>query len=113
MSNDCIFCKIVQNQAPARVEYKDQLVTVIHDINPKAAVHLLLIPNQHIESMLDIDKKKHHEILSHVLFTAKKIAELKGLNTKEKGYRLVVNTGLQGGQIIWHLHFHFLAGERL
>ncbi|MEI6221785.1 MAG: histidine triad nucleotide-binding protein [bacterium] len=113
MENTCIFCKICHNQAPAKVEYKDDKVTVIHDINPKAPVHLLIIPNEHIESLIAIDEEQHKDILSHILLTAKKIAQLRGLDSKEKGYRLVVNTGKQGGQIVWHLHVHFLAGEQL
>ena len=112
MSNECIFCKIAQNSAPAKVEYKDKLVTVIQDINPKAPVHFLIIPNEHFDSLNEVGEA-NKDLLAHILFTAQKIAKLKGIDGKEKGYRLVVNTGKEGGQIIWHLHFHFLAGEKL
>lgn len=111
--DDCIFCQIIEKKAPATIEYQDELITVIHDINPKAPLHLLILPNDHLTSLLDIDEEQHSHLLAHMMHTAKSIAQQRGIATEERGYRLIVNTGKEGGQVVWHLHMHLLGGKQL
>jgi len=96
--------------APAKILYQDDLVTVFPDRLPRAKVHLLVIPNEHIPSLAEVDET-HSELLAHILLVCKRMAEEKGL--EQSGYRLVANTGPDSGQIVPHLHFHILGGQRL
>jgi len=104
---DCIFCKIINKDIPASIVYEDEEIVAFNDINPKAPVHILLIPKQHFASLNDIPLKKK-QILSELLFKAKQIAEEKGI--ADSGYRLVLNTGKDSGQEVCHLHLHLLGG---
>lgn len=102
---DCIFCKIARNELKSDTFFEDERIRVFTDIHPKAPVHLLIIPKIHIPSIAHLEEN-HSEIISHMIFIAKKIAEEKGL----QGYKLVFNVGREGGQIIDHLHLHLLGG---
>lgn len=102
---DCIFCKIVQKEIPSQILYEDGDIIVITDIHPKAPIHNLVIPREHIESIMHLGSN-HEEIISKMIFRAKAAAEKIGL----KGYKLVFNVGREGGQIIDHLHLHLLGG---
>jgi histidine triad (HIT) family protein len=105
----CIFCRIVAKKIPSKIIYEDDLVTAFEDTNPQAPVHALVVPKKHISeihSMSENDK----ELIGHLFFTAKKIAEDKGLDSK--GYRLVINNGAGAGQTVFHLHLHILSGRR-
>ena len=105
-----IFCQIVAGEIPAQVVYETDNVLAFRDINPKAPVHVLIIPKKHIESLneaTDADMS----LLGEILLVAGKVAELEGLG--EKGYRLIANTGRDGGQLIPHFHFHLLGGKNL
>ncbi len=102
---DCLFCKIAKNELPSQVVFEDDEVKVFKDIQPKAPVHLLVIPKTHIESVAHLEPG-HEAIVSKIIYTAKKIAEDHGL----KGYRLAFNVGREGGQVIDHLHLHILGG---
>ena len=104
--NDCIFCKIAKKEMPAKIIYEDEKVVAFNDINPKAPIHILVIPKKHIESIKNLEQKDE-ELASSLILAAKKIAEQKGLS----GYTLVFNVGKDGGQIINHLHLHLLAGK--
>lgn len=105
---DCIFCKIVQNEAPAEVVYRDESVMAFRDIHPMAPVHILIIPLEHIESVREL-KPEHEQLVGHMFLVARSIAESEGLD--KRGYRLVVNTGGQAGQSVYHLHLHLLGGR--
>jgi len=103
---NCIFCKIAKKEVPSKIVYEDKKVIVFKDINPKARVHFLIVPKQHIGS---IKSKGSEKIVKDLIITAKKIAKTK----KISGYKLVFNVGKEGGQLIDHLHLHFLAGKSI
>ena len=107
---DCIFCKIINKEIPAKVAYEDEDVLAFHDINPQAPIHLLIIPKQHIASIMEINKEDDG-LLNKVIMVAQKLAKQNNIDTK--GFRIVVNTGDDGGQTVSHLHFHILGGRSL
>ena len=109
MSSDCIFCKIAAGTIPSTPVYQDELTYAFADIHPKAPVHVLVIPREHINSMYEADETKRG-LLGHLLWVAAEIARQKGLT---KGYRVVLNTGEDGGQTVDHLHLHVLGGRAL
>jgi histidine triad (HIT) family protein len=105
----CIFCKIIEKKISSKIAYEDNLVTAFEDANPQAPVHILVVPKKHIpeiHSMTENDK----ELVGHLFFTAKKIAEERGLDAK--GYRMVINNGAGAGQTVFHVHLHILSGRR-
>lgn len=104
---NCIFCKIVKKEAPAKILYEDGEVIAFVDINPAAPIHYLVVPKEHVESIGHLHPD-HASMVSKLIFTAKKLAEDEGL----KGYKLAFNVGREGGQIIDHLHLHLLGGWR-
>ena len=104
----CIFCKIVANEIPAKKVYEDDLVVAFDDIQPQAPVHVVIIPKEHIENLNDLDNK---EIWFAMLNAAQEVAKVKGID--HSGYRVVVNCGKDGTQIIWHLHLHVMGGRLL
>ncbi|MGP8251689.1 MAG: histidine triad nucleotide-binding protein [Terracidiphilus sp.] len=103
----CLFCKIVSGEIPSTPVYQDELVYAFADINPKARVHVLVVPREHIESLQDAGKEDE-AILGHLLAAAAEIARAKGLT---RGYRVVTNVGEDGGQTVDHLHLHLLGGR--
>lgn len=107
---NCIFCQIVNHTLPANILYEDDLVVVIKDRTPLAPIHLLLISKQHYDSINQIQAGQE-EMLGKLLIAARKIAFDQGIG--ESGYRLVINTGKQGGQTVFHLHIHILGGGPL
>jgi len=107
--NDCIFCKIAGGSIPSDQVYEDKQVVVFKDIYPKAPVHLLMIPRQHVESINDLTAA-HDGLMTHMLRTLPKVAQQAGLTD---GYRTIINTGRGGGQEVPHLHLHILGGGRL
>lgn len=112
MSHDCLFCKIAQHQIPARVVYEDDEFMAFHDINPAAPVHLLLIPKHHVDSLASIGTQDEAWLI-RMLRLAPRIAFENGCRPMPHGgFRLVANTGAEGGQEIDHLHFHILGGQR-
>lgn len=104
--SQCIFCRIVAGEVPATRVYEDAQMLVFKDIHPKAPVHLLAIPKQHVESLNEIAALSD-ELLTHVLRALPRIASEQGLHD---GFRTIVNTGPGGGQEVPHLHFHILGG---
>ena len=106
---DCVFCKIVAKENPAEIEYEDDEIVVFRDLYPKAPVHLLLVPRRHIESVMALEDRDA-PLVGRLILTAKRIGEAKGF--AEKGYRLTFHCGPEGGQVVYHLHLHFLAGRR-
>lgn len=105
----CIFCKIVEGQIPSTPVHQDELSYAFADLNPKAPVHVLIVPREHISSVATASKD-HGALLGHLMWTAAEIARKMGLT---KGYRIVVNTGEEGGQTVDHLHLHLLGGRAL
>jgi histidine triad (HIT) family protein len=105
---NCVFCKIVQRSAPANILYQDEYATAFTDAHPAAPVHILIVPNLHIASMNDL-LPEHEPVMGHLLTTASKLAKEFGL--AERGYRLIINTGHEGGQSVYHLHIHLMGGS--
>ncbi len=105
----CVFCKIIEGKIPSTSVYRDDLSYAFADIHPQAPVHVLIVPREHIGSLSEADERKN-ALLGHLLLVAAEIARSKGLG---KGYRIVVNTGQQGGQTVDHLHLHLLGGRQL
>ena len=103
----CLFCKIAEGAIPSVPIFQDELSYAFADINPKAPVHILIVPREHISSLAGPDQSKR-AILGHLLWVAAEIARNKGLSN---GYRVVVNTGEDGGQTVDHLHLHLLGGR--
>ena len=103
---NCLFCQIANKEKPADIVYENDTVLAFKDINPQAPVHLLIVPKKHIAS---IAENGSEEIAKGLIEAAKQIAQQKGLD----GYKLLFNVGKQGGQIIPHLHLHFLAGRKI
>ena len=107
--SDCLFCKIVAGHLPAHKVYEDATVVAFHDANPVGPVHVLIVPRDHLPTLNDIPDENH--ILSHMGGVARKIAQNLGIDGD--GYRFYVNVGRGGGQIIFHLHAHLIAGQNL
>ncbi|MCM8899833.1 histidine triad nucleotide-binding protein [Caldicoprobacter algeriensis] len=106
----CIFCKIVDKQIPSRIVYEDDSILAFHDIDPKAPVHVLVIPKQHITSINEVTQE-NSQVIAHIFATMPKIAQQLGI--KDSGYRVVVNCGKDAGQAVNHLHYHVLGGRSL
>lgn len=106
----CLFCRIVNGEIPSQVVYSDDLVYAFKDIDPKAPVHILLIPKTHYESLSSMPDDSAH-LLGHMQLVISKIAKDYGLD--QSGYRVVTNIGEQGGQSVGHLHYHILGGRML
>ena len=108
----CIFCKIVAGQIPARKVYEDEDILAFHDIQPWAPVHFLLIPKQHILSMAQVGPE-HAGVLGRMMALAPKLAMEQGCRPyPEGGFRIICNTGIDGGQEVHHLHIHVIGGPR-
>jgi len=108
-SPDCLFCKIVSGAIPANRVYEDESCIAFPDINPQAPTHLLIIPREHIASVAKAEEE-HKPLLGHLMATAAELALTQGLG---KGFRVVVNTGDDGGQTVHHLHLHLLGGRHM
>ena len=108
--DDCIFCKIAAGDIPADILYRDDDIMVFRDVNPVAPTHLLVIPVTHIETIVDIPEDKA-SLTGDMIRVAGKMAEQEGI--REKGYRLVINCGAEGGQVVPHLHVHLIGGRQL
>ncbi len=106
---DCVFCRIIGRKIPAEIEFEDDAVLAFKDIYPKAPVHVLIVPKRHIPSVMAMDREDA-ESLGRCFLAARALGEAKGF--AERGYRLRVNCGPEGGQIVYHVHVHFLAGGR-
>ncbi len=107
---ECLFCKIANHQQEAEIVFENKELIVFKDVNPKAPIHLLIVPKKHISSINELSDQDQG-LISQMIFTAKQLAEEKGI--AQKGYRLVFNVGREGGQLIDHLHLHLLGGAKL
>ena len=106
----CIFCEIIAKRQTADVVYEDDDILVFRDINPTAPVHVLLVPKEHVATVNDVDEAQHVELMGHLFVVAKKLAA--EWDIVEQGYRLTVNVGRGGGQIVDHVHVHLVSGRR-
>jgi len=106
---DCLFCKVVDGEIPSDTVYEDDKIIVFKDIYPKADVHLLIIPKIHYTDLPDT-MDKNPEILNYMMKMVPLIAKDQGLNN---GFRTIINTGKGGGQVIFHIHIHLMAGPSL
>ena len=107
---NCIFCKIIAGEIPGDFVYRDERVFAFRDINPIAPTHILIVPVQHIASVNDLETK-HEPLIAHLFSIAKQLAHEMGIN--QSGYRLIINTGPDSGQVVFHLHLHLLGGESM
>ena len=107
---DCIFCQIVAGKIPSEIIYQDEELIAFRDINPQAPTHLLIIPRKHIPSLAQLSQAEL-PLMGRMVTVANKLAQEEGIT--ETGYRLVVNYGEWGGQVVPHLHMHLLGGRRL
>ncbi|PKM89720.1 MAG: histidine triad nucleotide-binding protein [Firmicutes bacterium HGW-Firmicutes-12] len=106
---DCIFCKIINKEIPSKIIYEDDHVLAIHDIEPVAPVHILVMPRKHITGIAAVTDEELSNI-GHIYGVIRDIAKKMELN---EGYRVVLNHGQQGGQTVNHLHFHLLGGRSM
>lgn len=109
-NNDCAFCKIVQGEIPSTKVYEDETVTAFNDINPVAPTHILIVPNRHIPWVNDLNKDDEKTV-GHLFTVAKKLAREAGIS--ETGYRMIINNGPDGGQVVYHLHLHLIGGRKM
>jgi len=107
---DCVFCKIVDGQIPSDIRYENDNLIAFPDINPLAPVHLLVIPRKHVSSLTDLSEEES-SLIGEMAGAANQLAKSEGI--AEKGYRLVINCGREGGQGVDHLHMHLLGARQL
>lgn len=110
MGSTCLFCRIVAGEEPADVLYRGEQLTAFHDVHPQAPVHVLLVPNEHVESLREVGEADIR-LLGELFLRAQVLAQ--ELGVEEEGYRLVLNVGAQAGQSVQHLHLHLLGGRRM
>ncbi len=108
--DDCIFCKIVKGEIPCHKVYEDKHVLAFDDIHPMAPVHVVIIPKEHIPTLMDVESDGM-EILTSLYMAAQIVAEIKDVD--RRGFRTVINCNEEGGQVIFHLHMHLLGGKKL
>ena len=110
MTTDCIFCQIATGKINSEILYQDEEVVAFRDINPQAPTHLLVIPKKHIPSLAHLPEAES-PLIGHMVNIANRLAKREGVF--ESGYRLVINCGKEGGQLVPHLHLHILGGRQL
>lgn len=108
--SDCLFCKIIKGEVPSTKVYEDEYVLAFKDIDPAAPVHILIIPKIHIESLNDVNEE-NIEYIAKTQLAVNEVAKI--CNVKEEGYRIICNTGENGGQVVHHIHYHLLGGKKL
>ena len=107
---DCIFCKIINREVPGDIVYEDDEIIAFRDIHPCAPVHILVIPKKHISSLIDITEEDE-KVIGTIYGVINKIAQKEGI--LDKGYRVIINCGEDGGQVVKHIHFHLLGGKKM
>lgn len=107
---DCVFCKIVKGEIPCQKVYEDEKVLAFNDINPLAPIHVLVVPKQHFDNVMEVSEDRL-DVITDIFKAINKI--VKQLGIEEKGFRVVTNCGQDAGQAVMHLHFHILAGKDL
>jgi histidine triad (HIT) family protein len=107
---ECIFCKIVAGEIPCRKVYEDEKVLAFEDIHPMAPIHIVIIPKKHISTLMDVGRDDTAD-LQAMMAAAQEVARLR--NVDQKGFRVVINCNKEGGQVVFHLHMHLMAGLQL
>lgn len=107
--NDCLFCKIIRKEIPAKIVFEDNKMLAFEDIKPQAQVHILIIPKFHIEKTSDLTEANIH-MIGELVLAAKRIAKERGVEAS--GYRIVLNCNKDAGQEVFHLHMHLLGGRK-
>jgi histidine triad (HIT) family protein len=110
MAEECIFCKIIAGEVPSDIVYQDEDFLAFRDILPKAPTHVLIIPKTHITSVAELTEGQQ-KLAGRLIIVAKNLAEKEGI--AKKGYRLVINCGSEGGQVVPHLHLHLIGGRQM
>jgi histidine triad (HIT) family protein len=110
MTQNCIFCQIIAGQAPAEILHQDDLVTAFRDAHPQAPTHILVVPNRHVESLVEMGEEDG-DVLGRIVAVTNRLAESEGV--AGSGYRVINNVGSDAGQAVSHVHFHLLGGRRL
>lgn len=110
MSEECPFCHIVAGEIAANIVYQDEDFLAFRDIEPQAPKHVIIIPKTHIASLAELTEKQQ-ELVGRLIILAKNLAEEEGI--ARSGYRLAINCGVEGGQVVPHLHLHLIGGRRL
>ena len=110
MTDSCMFCKIISEQVKAIIVFRDEQVTAFRDIRPVAPTHILIVPNKHIESVGTLEVEDE-QLIGHLFTVARRLAEEERIS--KGGYRLITNTGVNGGQTIFHFHLHLIGGQRM
>jgi len=110
MSEECIFCKIVAGEVPGDIVYQDKDFLAFRDILPKAPTHVIIIPKTHVISVAELADEQQ-ELAGRLIIIAKNLAEKEGI--AKKGYRLVINCGSEGGQVVPHVHLHLIGGRQM
>lgn len=108
--NNCIFCKIINKELSSNILYEDGQAVAFPDIQPKAPIHILIVPKLHIESLRNITTE-HEKLIGHLLWIASFLAAEQEID--ESGYRAIINTGADSGQEVFHIHVHLLGGKPL
>ena len=107
---NCVFCKIITGELPSEKVYQDDLVTAFRDNHPLAPKHVLIVPNDHLVNT-NVLKTEHADIAARMLTVVPEIAKAEGID--KTGYRLIMNTGSDGNQVVMHMHLHLLGGQRM
>ncbi len=110
LKDDCLFCKIIQGKIPAQKIFENEHILAFKDLHPQAPHHILIIPKFHVDSAADL-KEDQFYIMGEIFKSVQKIADQLGF--RKTGFRTVVNTGEQGGQTVFHMHLHILAGSQM
>ena len=110
MKDDCLFCKIVAGEIPGDKVYSDELVTAFRDINPAGPTHILIVPNKHISNNNDF-AEEDEPIAGRMFRVVRELAKQEGID--ESGYRLIMNSGPDGNQVVMHMHLHLIGGRRM
>lgn len=108
--SDCIFCKIIKKEIPAKIVHEDDMVIAFEDVNPQAPVHLLVVPRKHIPTLLDLTPEDS-QLMGHIFLTANNLAKNKGISVS--GFRTVFNCNKDAGQAVYHIHLHIFGGRRM
>jgi histidine triad (HIT) family protein len=106
----CLFCRIAKKEIPSRILFEDDNLLALHDVNPIAPIHVLVIPKEHITGLGDVTPE-HTKVLGELLAATRRVGEETGLG--QSGYRVVINNGQHAGQSVLHLHLHVLGGRPL
>ena len=110
MADSCLFCKIVSGEIKGTIVFHDDQATAFRDINPAGPTHILIVPNRHIESV-NVLESGDEPLMGHLFSVAGQLAKSEGID--QSGYRLIINTGADGGQTVFHIHVHLIGGQRM